>query len=72
MLALRYEGETGTMLALTNLAGRGCTVDLDPPADGAQPVEIFADREYDPPVRRPRGVKLAGYGYRWIRLLQAS
>ena len=68
VLAVRYEGDTGTMVAITNLAGRGCTVDLGAPDEGTEPVEIFADRAYDAPTADLTGLKLAGYGYRWIRL----
>jgi hypothetical protein len=29
---------------------------------------MFADRAYDPPGAELKGLSLAGYGYRWIRL----
>jgi hypothetical protein len=29
---------------------------------------VFGDRVYDPPAPDLKGLELAGYGYRWIRL----
>jgi maltose alpha-D-glucosyltransferase/alpha-amylase len=57
------------MLAVTNLANRRRTVDLgaQPGAEG-DPVEVFADRPYDPVGSDLTGIEVAGYGYRWIRL----
>ncbi|MDQ6727859.1 MAG: alpha-amylase family protein [Actinomycetota bacterium] len=69
VLALRYDAPGGVMLSVTNLAGQRRTVDLgiQPDQDG-DPVEVFADRAYEPVPPELTGVELAGYGYRWIRL----
>ena len=58
------------MLALTT-SPTGRTSTSATPADG-EPVEMFADRDYDPVAPTLTAIELAGYGYRWIRLLQAS
>jgi maltose alpha-D-glucosyltransferase/alpha-amylase len=73
VLALRYEAPGGVVLAVTNLGDRRRTLDLgadsgtDADVDG-DPVEVFGDRAYDRPAPDLKGLELAGYGYRWIRL----
>ncbi|MDQ1415657.1 MAG: maltose alpha-D-glucosyltransferase / alpha-amylase [Acidimicrobiaceae bacterium] len=69
VLALHYEAPGGVMLALHNLSDRRRTVELgrQPGAEG-EPLEMFADQAYEPVGSELKGVKLAGYGYRWIRL----
>jgi maltose alpha-D-glucosyltransferase/alpha-amylase len=69
VLALRYDAPGGVMLALHNLADSEHTVDLGAqPGQEGDPVEMFADRTYDPAGAELKGLTLAGYGYRWIRL----
>ncbi len=69
VLALVGDAPGGTMLALTNLAGKACTVDLGPQPTQEGPVrEVFADRAYDPPADDLTGLRLGAYGYRWLRL----
>jgi maltose alpha-D-glucosyltransferase/alpha-amylase len=73
VLALRYEAPTGVMLALTNLADRACSVDLDTQGHGDdRPVEVFANRGYGDVGAELRGIELDGYGYRWIRLRRSA
>jgi maltose alpha-D-glucosyltransferase/alpha-amylase len=68
-LALRHDAPGGVVLALTNLADTACTVDLgEQPGQEGEPVEVFANREYEPAKSDLNGVELDGYGYRWIRL----
>jgi maltose alpha-D-glucosyltransferase / alpha-amylase len=69
VLAIRFEAPGGVMLAVHNLAERPCTVDLGrQPGAAGDPVEVFADRRYDPAGPELKALELAGYGYRWIRL----
>ncbi len=69
VLALHYEASGGVMLALHNLSNRRRSVDLgEQPSQEGEPVEMFADRAYEPVGRKLKGVDLAQYGYRWIRL----
>ena len=73
MLALRYEGPTGVMLALTNLADEPCVVDL---ADQLgeltdAPDEVLGRRRLRHPHPDPAKLELNGYGYRWIRLARS-
>ncbi|AEG42852.1 alpha-amylase family protein [Isoptericola variabilis] len=75
VLALRYAHGSSCVVMLANLADADVevTLDADPPVDAAL-VDVLADQAYDraKPVRggggavRPR-VRLAGYGYRWLR-----
>jgi maltose alpha-D-glucosyltransferase/alpha-amylase len=69
VLALHYEAPGGVMLALHNLSDRRRTVDLGAqPGQEGDPVEMFGDRDYAPVTAELKGVELAGYGYRWLRL----
>ena len=69
VLALLYEAPGGVMLAVHNLADKKRTVDLgEQPGQDGDPVEMFADREYDRVGPELKGIDLVGYGYRWIRL----
>jgi maltose alpha-D-glucosyltransferase/alpha-amylase len=68
VLALRYDGPTGCVLALVNLGEDACTLDLADqaePADGF-PVDVLADRDY--PDSDLDAIEVDGRGYRWLRL----
>ncbi|MER5333271.1 alpha-amylase family protein [Micromonospora sp. NPDC002717] len=68
VLAHRADGRTGTMVFLHNLGTSDAEVDLsmlEPEAD--LPVDVLADRNYGGAGKLDR-LKLAGHGYRWIRL----
>lgn len=68
VLAHCARGTTGTMLFLHNLGNRPATVNLGCLAGEAeQPNDVLADQDYGDPGDLS-GLKLAGYGYRWIRL----
>lgn len=69
VLAHRSESPEGAMLFLHNLGRDDVTLDLGAqPGEADQPVEVFADQQYDAPSHDLRRLPLAGYGYRWIRL----
>lgn len=69
VFALRHDAPGGVMLALHNLAEGERTVDLGgQPEQEGEPLEVFADRWYEPLGPELNGVELAGYGYRWLRL----
>jgi maltose alpha-D-glucosyltransferase/alpha-amylase len=72
VLALRYEAPTGAVLALTNLGATRRVVDASAAVTAADeaPIEVFADRAYDPPPAQLESVEIAGYGYRWLRLAE--
>ena len=57
------------MLAVTTLGPAKQTIDLTP-QDGQEgdPMEVLADRDYEPVRADLAGIDVAGYGYRWIRL----
>ncbi|PZF83763.1 alpha-amylase family protein [Micromonospora deserti] len=68
VLAHRADGSTGTMVFLHNLGTDDVEVDLsmlEPEAD--LPIDVLSDRNYEPVEKLDR-LRLAGYGYRWIRL----
>ncbi|MFG2064350.1 alpha-amylase family protein [Micromonospora sp. NPDC048871] len=68
VLAHRADGPTGTMVFLHNLSTEDVEVDLStlaPEAD--QPIDVLSDHNYDDLGKLDR-LKLAGHGYRWIRL----
>jgi maltose alpha-D-glucosyltransferase/alpha-amylase len=72
VLALVHEAASGAMLALTNLSARAATIDLGPqPSQDGEPIEVFADQEYDAPARDLTGLSIGRYGYRWIRLARS-
>jgi maltose alpha-D-glucosyltransferase/alpha-amylase len=72
IIALHYEAPGGAMLALHNLSDRKRTVDLsEQPGQVSPPLEMFADHAYEPIRPELKGIELAGYGYRWIRLRES-
>jgi maltose alpha-D-glucosyltransferase/alpha-amylase len=69
VLAHRFDGTTGAILLLHNLADSPVTLDIG--AQGGmtgEPSDILVDGPYDPPGRQLTGLALNGWGYRWIRL----
>jgi maltose alpha-D-glucosyltransferase/alpha-amylase len=67
VLAVRAEGDTGVMLALTNLGDEACTVNAGAASTG-EAVEVFADDDYEAPDPDLTKIELNASGYRWIRL----
>jgi maltose alpha-D-glucosyltransferase/alpha-amylase len=69
ILALHHEAPGGVLLTLHNLSKRRRTVDIgEQPGQEGTPLEMFGDQPYDPVGPDLKGIALAGYGYRWIRL----
>ena len=69
VLVHRMTAAQGTLLFLHNLGSTEVTVDAgaQPDADG-DPVEVFADRAYEPAGPELTGLRLGPSGYRWLRL----
>jgi maltose alpha-D-glucosyltransferase/alpha-amylase len=73
VLAHRFDGPTGAILLLHNLADTPVTVDIGRlPGMAAEASDILVDGPYDPPGRRLTGLELNGWGYRWIRLSRTA
>ncbi len=73
VLAHRFDGPTGAILLLHNLADAPVTVDIGRlPGMSAEASDILVDGPYDPPGRQLRGLALNGWGYRWIRLSRTA
>jgi maltose alpha-D-glucosyltransferase/alpha-amylase len=69
VLAHRFDGPTGAILLLHNLADTPVTVDVGRlPGMAGEAHDILVDGPYDAPGRRLTGLSLNGWGYRWIRL----
>jgi maltose alpha-D-glucosyltransferase/alpha-amylase len=67
VLGLRYDVEDSAIVVLNNLAPQPRTAALAlGRAEAATATDLFSDRRY-PPLRRGR-LRLAGLGYRWLRL----
>jgi maltose alpha-D-glucosyltransferase/alpha-amylase len=67
VLGVRAEGDSGVMLAVTNLGHEACTVNASAVSTG-EAVEVFADDDYAAPDPELGKLELNPYGYRWIRL----
>jgi maltose alpha-D-glucosyltransferase/alpha-amylase len=73
VLAHRFDGATGAILLLHNLADTPLTVDVGRLHGMAgEASDILVDGPYDPPGRRLTGLALNGWGYRWIRLSRTA
>ncbi|PZF95859.1 alpha-amylase family protein [Micromonospora endophytica] len=71
VLAHRADGPSGTMVFLHNLGTEDAEVDLSLLQSAADlPIDVLSDRNYDD-VGKLDKLKLAGYGYRWIRLCRS-
>jgi maltose alpha-D-glucosyltransferase/alpha-amylase len=68
VLALQYDGPTGSILAAVNLGEDAHTLDLSAQtrATDGFPVDVLADRGY--PAADLGALELDGRGYRWLRL----
>jgi maltose alpha-D-glucosyltransferase/alpha-amylase len=72
VLVHRFDAPKGSMLMIHNLDDAAVELDLGP-LDGAdRPFDVLTDSEYDQPDRRFRGLRLRGFGYRWIRLNRSN
>jgi maltose alpha-D-glucosyltransferase/alpha-amylase len=69
VLAHRFDGPSGAVLLLHNLANAAVTVDIGPlPGMASRPYDLLVDGPYAPPGRTLSALALNGWGYRWIRL----
>jgi maltose alpha-D-glucosyltransferase / alpha-amylase len=67
VLAHRAEAPSGSVIFVHNMADTATHVCVPPqPDEDGNPMEVFANREYDEVDLRH--LELDGYGYRWIRL----
>ncbi|MEV0898699.1 alpha-amylase family protein [Actinoplanes sp. NPDC049802] len=72
VLAHRADDVTGTMLFVHNLSDADAVVDLGTLAgEGEFPNDVLADQEYPEPDGLDK-IKVAGYGYRWIRMRRTA
>ena len=70
MLALRFDADTGTMIALSNLCDEPCIVDLsDDLRAPTRVVQVFADDRYTTHPKDVAELDLNGWGYRWLRIV---
>src|SRR5690606_33144090 len=68
VFAIRHDADS-TVLMLVNLSDKEVTVVIHD-KDVDQLVDILADSDYEQPKEHPVHVRLAGYGYRWLRCKQ--
>jgi maltose alpha-D-glucosyltransferase/alpha-amylase len=69
VLGLRFDSASSTAIILNNHSGSRRTVHLELDArEVATTTDLFTDRHYPPlDVANPK-MRIAGYGYRWLRL----
>jgi maltose alpha-D-glucosyltransferase/alpha-amylase len=69
VLVHRVDAAPGALLFLHNLDDREVVVDVGEQEDvPGEPADVFADQRYDEPTRALSGLRVAGNGFRWIRL----
>jgi maltose alpha-D-glucosyltransferase/alpha-amylase len=69
VLVHRMDADQGSLLFLHNLGRDDVRVDVgEQPGQTGTPVEVLADRRYEPPAQDLAGLEVAGCGYRWLRL----
>ncbi|HET9650468.1 MAG TPA: alpha-amylase family protein [Microlunatus sp.] len=69
VLAHRFDAPQGSILLLHNLADVEVSLDIGTQDDDLpDPYDLLVDGPYDAPPRTLTGLRLRGYGYRWIRL----
>ena len=73
VLAHRFDAPSGSILLLHNLADQAVTVDIGR-LDGmtGDPYDLLVDGPYEAPGRTLSGIRINGYGYRWIRLARSD
>jgi maltose alpha-D-glucosyltransferase/alpha-amylase len=72
ILVHRADADTGTMLFVHNLGTEEGEVDLSSVAAEAEfPNDVLADQEYPEPGDFDK-IRVAGYGYRWIRMRRTA
>jgi maltose alpha-D-glucosyltransferase/alpha-amylase len=69
VLVHRMDAAEGTLLFLHNLGAESLRVDVgEQPGRRGTPLEVLADRGYEPPRDDLTGIEVAGCGFRWLRL----
>jgi maltose alpha-D-glucosyltransferase / alpha-amylase len=69
VLGMRYDLDDSAIVVFNNLSGKRRTVALNLTDDEIMTAtDLFADRLYDRLTPGDRKMRLAGYGYRWIRI----
>jgi maltose alpha-D-glucosyltransferase / alpha-amylase len=69
VFAHRCQWEGGVVIAVHNLAGRGCTVTLDLGEDREVAlIDILGDKKHEAVDEEAHKVKLGPYGFRWFRV----
>jgi len=73
VLAHRFDAASGAILLLHNLADTPVTIDIGA-LDGidGNPYDLLVDGPYDAPGNELAGLRLNGFGYRWIRLARSD
>ena len=72
VLVHRFDAPEGSMLMIHNLDDKPVEVDIGPLAGSDRPFDVLADSQYDRPSQRLRGLRLRGFGYRWVRLNRSN
>jgi maltose alpha-D-glucosyltransferase / alpha-amylase len=67
VLGHRYGDAHRGVILLHNLGPSPVTIDLGGVDVGARPLQVFADSEYETLSAKPGTIRLAAWGYRWIR-----
>jgi maltose alpha-D-glucosyltransferase/alpha-amylase len=73
VLAHRFDAASGAILLLHNLADTPVTIDIGA-LDGIEgnPYDLLVDGPYDAPGNGLAGLRLNGFGYRWIRMARSD
>lgn len=73
VLAHRFDGPSGSILLLHNLADTPVILDIGPlDRMDETPYDLLVDGPYDAPSSELTTLALNGWGYRWIRLSQSN
>ena len=73
VLAHRVDAAEGVLVFLHNLGREDVVVDVGrQPGQEGDPMEVFADRPYDPVSPDLEGIALSGSGFRWVRLRRST
>lgn len=72
VLVHRFDAPEGSMLMIHNLDDKPVELDIGPLAGSDRPFDVLADSQYDRPSQRLRGLRLRGFGYRWVRLNRSN
>jgi trehalose synthase len=74
LLAMRYDWGARSILVIHNLAGKAVTASfkLDPPPGPDGLIDLFGAGEYSCGKGGNVTIKLAGYGFRWLRIRRTA